>query len=135
LDETGRCKCSDGFFPDYSNNFQCLRCLAECKTCENLNFCKECNDINSEINLDKYCECKKGFHLSERSCQPCPSNCSTCVFNSDQLKCINCNSGFIEFENSCHLICGPYEHLIDGVCECLKGYTKINEVCTINTSL
>lgn len=94
----GKCveSCPDGF---YTNDFKCLKCPADCKTCSDANTCTSC-DTSARGKL-KYMSsisrCMSACPMSTFSddsftCQPCNSNCAGCSGNA--TNCTSCPSAF-----------------------------------------
>lgn len=83
--------CPDGTYPDNASS-TCLICSIECTKCSSLTVCSEC-DIGYYLTANNTCETQcittTNFpNYSSKSCEPCNSDCSTCINTTDCLTCV-----------------------------------------------
>lgn len=98
------CKIPYSLIPDSTG--QCIRCFQD--------VCLQCDATNTSICL----VCRNGSSLIDGRCQPCPSNCITCLLPVPPIPalCFQCSSGFTESNGTC-VPCSP---------GCLSCFSSIN---------
>lgn len=84
----------------------CVPCPAQCKQCNSLLECTECQP---RLMLEEgHCvaSCLPGhFQTDDYECLPCSDSCSSCSSNADG--CVSCADSFLEFNQTCVEQCPP----------------------------
>lgn len=84
----------------------CMPCPAQCKKCNSLLECTECE---SRLMLEEgrcVASCLHGhFRTDDYECLPCSSSCSSCSGNADH--CVTCADSYLEFNQTCVEACPP----------------------------
>ena len=69
---------------------------------------------------------------TKKTCGSCKNNCSNCSLSTEKssiIKCFSCNSKFELVNNTCQLVCSSNEIIDQGKCECINGYSRIDNYC------
>ncbi|CAD8124855.1 unnamed protein product [Paramecium sonneborni] len=142
-------KCQQDYY--YLDNSECKKCQDGCKNCnkDQCNLCEEqgyyldetgqCFKCKQEQCLnclkDKCTKCQQNeYFLSKDICQPCPSNCLTCI---NENQCSECKHGFILKNQLCQKECAINEYLDQDTChQCSDGCEQCEskEICIICSS-
>ena len=107
------CKCNYEYALTPQNT--CMFCIAHCNNCI----------YDQSTNAAICYNCERGYALTPQksSCTPCPSNCYTCKYDSqNELKCKSCNNYFVLLNGVC-ISCG--EHCL--VCEISNNTVKCTQ--------
>ena len=135
--ESDSCKClscNEGYFFE---NYQCKKCIDNCKTCNNNDTCNSCFS---------------GYILENNLCNKCNHNCKECFassFNDTKQNCLSCKNdtkvlynnncvdecpdNFYKDENKeckeCNNLCKEYDNNCNNCTSCYDGYYLKDNVC------
>ena len=128
------CDCYKGYFKNPSQSgYTCENCLDECSECDQNSTCLTCKANYTYLDNSKRCICDSGYYITiEKNCINCTNNCSTCTLsktNISEIECISCIDNFELVNKTCQPYCNSNEKRIEGKCECIIGYSRIENNC------
>ncbi|WAR16838.1 PTPRS-like protein [Mya arenaria] len=128
--------CQTGYY-----GFNCgNRCGSQCKTCQHLTGCTECNtgyylkdgacikcqNTGCTCTISSQCNgCVQGHYLNPELCSECPNYCTSCISST---QCTSCLDG--RFGNKCQYLCK--ENCVHGICLSAKASCQCNIKCIEN---
>ena len=104
-----------------AQTWTCQSCPNICESCESEGRCVDCID-NAE-NVNGVCICENGYGFNGKICEKCENFSENGICQDCPVLCSKCSSQY-----SCS-ICKSNAILVDGLCECIDGYTIIGKIC------
>ncbi|OMJ84345.1 hypothetical protein SteCoe_14570 [Stentor coeruleus] len=152
------CFCSDGFYMEKLDTYQCSSCHQSCFTCSSSKNCDSCKDPIMLASSGLCSECPKLMFYEDFQCKNCTSPCLDCISLKQCTSCENkllivdnhyncvadCKEGFYANNTNCNKCpelcakcsndqlcdeCVENAKILNSVCICKKGYYNENSKC------